>query len=512
MKTFKHAFLAQVHAVRLLLLAACLGLLAGCMVGPDFQRPAAPKVDRYTAEPLPATIGGSDASYDDAQHFVVDMDVPAQWWTLFHSAPLDALITQALKANPSMAAARASLRQAQENLAAGRGSLYPNASADYNVTRQRVASTLASPASSGYDYYTLHTAELSVSWAPDLFGGTQRQLESLRAQTEVQRFQLEATYLSLTSNVVVAAIQEAGLRAQIAATGRIIDSQAKTLTSFRRQLTLGQLAPAAVVAQQAALAAAQAGLPPLQKQLAQQRDALAALLGSSPTEAPDERFDLADLHLPRELPLSVPSQLVAQRPDVRAAQAQLHAASAQIGVAVANRLPRFTLSASAGSAPTNISDLFSHGTIFWNLAADIAQPVFDAGSLKHQQRAAEAAYDIAKAQYRSTVIGALQNVADTLYALKSDADALRYAQAAAQAAARSLDISRRQLDLGDVDYLTVLQAEQTQQQAEIAVVAAQVNRFSDTVALFQALGGGWQQRDDMRPIARPVPARGIERH
>lgn len=474
-------------------------LLAGCMVGPDFHRPAAPETDRYTAQPLPAAIGEGSG----AQRLVAGMDVPAQWWTLFRSPQLDALIRQSLKANPGLAAAQASLRQAQEGLAAGKGALYPAATADYNVTRQRIAGTLASPAASGYDYYTLHTAQLSVSWAPDLFGGNRRQLEALRAQTDVQRYQLEAARLSLTSNVVVAAIQQAGLRAQIEATQKIIANQQETLDSFQRQLKLGQLAQADVAAQQATLAQAQATLPPLQKQLDQQNDALAALLGLAPADARLPAFDLADLHLPDTLPLSLPSQLVAQRPDVRAAEAQLHAASAQVGVAAANRLPKFTLNASAGSSPTDIGNLFSHGTVFWNLGADVAQPLFDAGSLKHQQRAAEAALDGAKAQYRGTVIAALQNVADTLYALKADANGLQAAQAAEQAAARSLAINRQQFALGDVSHLAVLQAEQAWQQAAIALVQARVNRYSDTAALFQALGGGWWQPEKTASTQSP---------
>lgn len=476
-----------IHSFRSLPLVLGVALLAGCMVGPDFHRPAPPRVARYTAQPLPATLG----SGDDAQRPVAGQDVPAQWWMLFHSEQLDALIAQALQANPGLATAQAALRQAQEAQAAGRGALYPSASADYNVSRQRVAGTLASPAASGYDYYTLHTAQLSVSWAPDLFGGNRRQLEALRAQTDVQRYQLEATRLSLASNVAVGAINAAGLRAQIAATQAIVDSQRQTLDSLRRQFALGAVPEAAVTAQQAVLAQAQATLPPLQKQLAQQDDALAALLGRAPADLPDTTLALANLHLPAELPLSLPSRLVEQRPDVRAAEAQLHAASAEVGVAEANRLPRFTLSANAGSSPTKISDLFSHGTVFWNLAADVSQPLFDAGSLKHQQRAAEAALDAAKAQYRGTVIAALQNVADSLYALKSDADGLAAAQLAEQAAARSLAIAQRQFALGDVDHLAVLQAEQAQQQAVVALVQAQASRYGDTVALYQALGGGW---------------------
>ena len=466
------------------------------MVGPDFKRPAAPAVGSYTAERLPAILDASSGTNSDAQRFVADQDVPAQWWTLFHSAELNTLIEQALKSNPSMDGARAALRAARENAAAQRGSFYPGLDASFSSTRQRIPTTLASPASSGYDYYNLHTAQVSVSYAPDLFGGNRRQQESLQAQIEAQRFQLEATYLSLTSNVVAAAIQEAGLRAQIDSTRRIIHSQAKTLASFHRQLVLGELAQASVSAQEASLAQAQAMMAPLQRQLAQQHDALAALLGRYPNDMTATQFELAQLTLPQELPLSLPAQLVAQRPDVRAAEAQLHAASAEVGVAVANRLPKLTLSAGGGSSPTNISALFSRGTTFWNLAAGVTQPLLDGGNLKHQQRAAEAAYDGAAAQYRSTVIGALQNVADTLYALQSDADALKAAVTAEQAAARNLDISRHQLKLGDVGYLAVLQAEQTHEQTQIALVTAQTSRYTDTAALFQALGGGWWNRDD----------------
>lgn len=484
---------------RALPLLAGATLLAGCMIGPDYHRPDVPQGDHYTAQPLPASIGQNG----DTQHLVAGMDVPAQWWTLFQSPQLDALIRQSLKANPGLAAAQAALRQAQEAQAAGKGALFPQVTADYNAQRQRVAGTLSSPTASNAYYYTLHTAQLEVSWAPDLFGGNHRQLEALRAQTDVQRFQLEAARLSLTSNVVVAAIQQAGLRAQVEATQKIIAMQQETLDSFHRQLKLGQLAPADVAAQTATLAQAQATLPPLQKQLNQQDDAIAALLGQSPAEASVADFTLADLHLPGTLPLSLPAQLVAQRPDVRAAEAQLHVACAQVGVAVANRLPKFTLSANVGSSPTDIGDLFKDGTAFWNLAADVSEPVFNAGTLKHQQRAAEAALDEAKAQYRGTVIAALQNVADTLYALQADAATLQATQASEQAARRSLDINRRQFELGDVNRLAVLQAEQAWQQAEVALVQAQVARYSDTAALFQALGGGWWQRKDSRMADRP---------
>ncbi|MBV8613646.1 MAG: efflux transporter outer membrane subunit, partial [Acetobacteraceae bacterium] len=320
---------------------------------------------------------------------------------------------------------------------------------------------------------------------------------SLAAQAECQRFQLEATYLTLSSSVVAAAVQEASLRGQIAATEETIRIETDLIDILRRQEALGQIAMADVVLQESALAQARQTLPPLQKQLEQQRDQLAALAGGFPSERLLQTFTLDSLRLPRELPLSLPSRLVAQRPDVRAAEANLHAASAQIGVAVAARVPQITLTATLGSSALQAGNLFSSGYNFWNLAAGLTQPIFEGGALYHRQRAARAAFDQAAAQYRSTVLSAFQNVADTLHALQSDAIALRAAAAADSAAARSLAIVREQLRLGQVAYLSVLNAEQTSQQARLALVQAQANRFADTAALFQALGGGWWNRADV---------------
>lgn len=465
--------------------------LAGCTVGPDFQRPAPPAVKHYTTTPVAGTLGTGG----DAQRIVAGADLPAQWWQLFHSPQLDALVRQALAANPGVAAAQASLRQAQEALAAGNGSRFPVVTADTNASRQRVAGSLASPAASGATYYTLRTAQLEVNWAPDLFGGTRRQLETLRAQVDMQRYQLEAARLSLTANVVIAAIDQASLRAQIDATHAIIAGQQRTLGSMQRQFALGQLAEADVAAQRTALAQAAAALPPLEKQLNQENDALAALLGVAPAEAKLPAFDLADLHLPAALPLSLPARLVAHQPDVRAAEAQWHAANAQLGVAVADRLPRFTITADAGSSATRFGQLLHAGSGFWSLAGDLAQPVFDAGSLRHQERAASAARDAAAAQYQTAVVGALQNVADALYALQGDAETLAAAREAEHAAAHGLAISQHALALGATDQVALWQAQQAWQQARIAAVQAAAARYGDTVALFQSLGGGWWHAD-----------------
>jgi NodT family efflux transporter outer membrane factor (OMF) lipoprotein len=474
-----------------------LMVMTGCAAGPDFRRPTIPAVDSYTPQPLPGQTVSVEVKGGEAQRFVQDMDIPGQWWTLFHSKPLNDLIKQALKANPDLEAAQAALRGAWENVYAQQGAFFPSVEASFTPTRQKTAGVLTSPLANNNYTYSLHTAQVTVAYMPDVFGGTRRQVESLKAQAESQRFQLEAAYLTLTSNVVAAAVEESALRGQIAATARIIEIQSKSLDLLRQQYTLGQVATLDVAAQEAALAQTQAMLPPLEKQLAQQRDLLARLAGRFPSKAPAEKFELALLELPQELPVSLPSKLVEQRPDVRSAEEQLHAASAEIGVAIANRLPNITLSANVGSSATAINQLFTPGTGFWALAANLVQPIFQGGTLLHRQRAAEAAYDQAAAQYRSTVLTAFQNVADTLHAIQCDADALKAAVAAEKAAAKSLGIARHQLELGDISYLSLLNAEQTYQQAVINLVQALANRYADTAALFQALGGGWWNRSDV---------------
>jgi len=471
-------------------------LLAGCTVGPDFLRPAAPEGKDYAPATITEPTASADAAGGSAQRFLRDMDIPGEWWRLFHSEPLNRLIEQALSTNPNLAAVDAALRVAQENVAAQEGAYYPQITGNFTPSRQKTATGAVSPASaSGGAYLTLYTAQVSVSFVPDVFGLNRRNVESLEAQAEGQRFQLEAAYLTLTSNVVAAAIQEASLRGQIAATQDIIAIETQLLDLFRRQLALGQIAEAELAAQEATLAQAEASLPPLRKQLATERDLLTALLGRFPNEEPSETFELASITLPQDLPASLPAKVVEQRPDVRQAEANLHSASALVGVAIANRLPNLTLTGSAGTSATDPSRFFTPGTGFWSIAASLTQPLFDGGTLLHRERAARAAYDEASAQYRAAVITAFQNVADTLRALQIDADALKAAVRAEQAAARSLAITRRQLELGAVSYLALLNAQQTYLTARIALVQAQANRFADTAALFQALGGGWWQRE-----------------
>jgi NodT family efflux transporter outer membrane factor (OMF) lipoprotein len=469
-------------------------LAVSCTVGPDFVPPQAPQVPGYSPQALPITTVAAPVFGGEAQRFAAGRDLPGEWWTLFHSPALDRLVAEALKANPNLAAAEAALRQAHQLTLAGQGAFYPTVQAGLGASRNKTAATLSPVPANGGLYYSLYSAQLTVSYVPDVFGGTRRQVEALVAQEEAQRFALEAAYLTLTSNLVAAAVTEAALRGQVAATEEIVQIQRQSLDILRRQQALGQVSGADVAAQEAALAQAEGGLPPLQKQLAQQRDLLSALVGRFPSEAPAETFELTALQLPQELPLSLPSQLVEQRPDIRASEGQLHAASAEIGVAVAARLPQFTLSANPGATATTLGQLFTPGAAFWTLAGNAAQSIFDAGTLLHKQHAAEAAFDQAAALYRATLQTAFQNVADALSAIDADANGLKTAAASNEAAYKSLAIAKQQFALGAISYLAVLNAENAYALARINLVTAQAARYADTAALFQALGGGWWNR------------------
>ena len=336
-----------------------------------------------------------------------------------------------------------------------------------------------------------------MSYVPDVFGLSRRTVESLQAQEEQTRFALVATDLALSANVVAAAVQEASLRAQIDATHQLIAINTNLLRILRTQLAKGYASRLEVAAQESQLAQIVATLPPLLKLLAQQRDLLAALSGGFASENPAGEFALSTLQLPQDLPLSLPSQLVGQRPDVRQAEENLRAASAQVGIAIANRLPNVTLTADAGSMALTAGRMFSSGTGFWTLAGSLTQPLFQGGALRHRQRAAQAAYTQAAEQYRGAVVTAFQNVADTLNALAQDAEALKTAAAARDAAQVTLDLSQRQWETGYAGYVALLNAEQAYNQAVITLVQAQANRFADTAALFQALGGGWWNRADL---------------
>ncbi len=456
-------------------------LLAGCTVGPDFQKPPAPATSGYT----------QDVVHSDGQVLKDGADIPADWWTLFNAPALNALVRQALDNNPDLQSANAALRVAMEGVKAGQGLQYPTVGLGLSASRNKDSAALSPVLSSSALFYNLYQTQLVVSWSPDIWGGTRRQIEVLQAQADGQRYQLQATHLAVVSNVAAAAIQEAALREQIAATKAIIAETQQILDIAARQAAAGQIAGGDVSAQRVLLAQAQATLPPLEKQLAILCDQLKALVGKLPVQDLAETFQLADLALPRDLPLSLPSRLVAQRADIRMAEENLHAASAAIGVATADMLPNITLSADIGSVASSLAHAFSPGNEFWNLGAGLAQPLFDGGTLRHRKKAAEATYDAAAAQYRSTVIAAFQNVADTLHAIAADSDAERAAEVAQLEAARGLDVARRQLELGQTSRGALLLAQQAHQQTVIALVQARANRLADSAALFEALGGGW---------------------
>ena len=486
---------------------ALIAGLAACAVGPNFKRPAPPKAEGYGNAPMQGETAapGADGS---AQHFVAGEDIPSQWWTLFRSPALNRLVDQALTGNPDVGAAQAALRQAHELYLAQRTAFFPVAEGNFSATRAKNAlGTIANPTSlpQANPYYNLYTAQLTISYLPDVFGGVRRAVEMAKAQADSTRFQLEATYLTLSSNVVVTAVQEASLRGQIAATMRLLDLQHQVTDKVQHQRLLGTANDLDVLAQQSLEAQTAQTLPPLQKQLGQTRDALTALLGRLPADEPADTFRLDELTLPADLPVSVPAKLIEQRPDVRQAEENLHAASAAVGVAIANMLPNLAISGNIGTSGLAVQQLFSPNTGFWAIGGSLTQTLFDAGALLHKKRAADAALDQAAAQYRSAVILACQNVADSLRALQADADAVKASADAQRAAKKTFDLAEHQREVGTISLVAVLIAEQAYQQAELALVQAQANRYSDTAGLFQALGGGWWNRTEEHRYERFSP-------
>ena len=477
------------------LLAAALAVaVSGCAVGPNFNPAPAPDVDGYVpgklASPAPRPGGPRVAG----QHFITGADVSARWWSAFKSPLLNELVKQAVDHNPNLQAAEAAIKVAQYNALAQRGLWFPQItgnSTSSNILVANPGQVPPVPTEGEQSQFSLVTNQLTVSFVPDIWGANMRAVENLDALTEQQLFQLEAAYLALSSNVVTAAIQEASLRGQIAATQRIIAFERHLLGILLRQFDAGQAAKADVLAQEAALAAAEQLLPPLEKQLALQRDLLTALAGQFAANEIAQKFDLAHLKLPANLPISLPGKLVDQRPDVRAAEASMHSASALVGVSIAARLPNIVLSANGGSTAFNWAQSFTPGTGFYTLAASATAPIFDGFTLYNKQKAAEAALEQVEAQYRATVITAFQNVADALRALQADARAMQAAVHAEETAKASLDVVESQVNAGQVNQLAVLNAQQTYLIASVIRVQSEANRLADTAALFMALGGGW---------------------
>jgi NodT family efflux transporter outer membrane factor (OMF) lipoprotein len=496
----------RIAAQRIAVVLAIGTVLHGCAaVGPDFVSPAAPGVAGYTVERRPSGTTTAAVPGGGPQSFASGRDIPGEWWRLFRSRQINALVEEAIRNHPDVQAAQYALRAARENVLSEQGALFPQVSATGSATREQVP--LAQSGLSGApQLFNLYNASVSVSYAVDVFGGTRRQIEALQAQADYQGFQLEATYLTLTANVVNAAITDASLRAQIAATESVIKAETEQLNLVTRQFELGAVARSDVLSQQAALAQTEATLPPLQKQLAQQRNQLMAYLGRLPSEDRGESIDLTQLRLPQRLPVSLPSALVRQRPDVRAAEATLHQSSATVGVAIANMLPQLTLSGSAGSSALTVDKLFRPDNAAWSIAGNLSQTILDGGTRYHTKEADVATYQQNVAKYKSTVISAFQNVADSLRAVQADAKTLTAQVAAEKASRDSLSIATEQYRTGATTYATVLNAQQTYQNALVARVKAQAGRFTDTVALFQALGGGWWNRLDETPSAQPRDA------
>ena len=482
--------------LRLIASLAIAAVAGGCAVGPDFKQPEAPAVSAYTRTALPAETESAQGRAGAAQRFAPGQEIPAQWWTLFHSEALDHLIRQALADSPTLAAAQATLRQAQENLRAEVGVVSPRVDAGASAERQRFSFAAIGQPNAPSTVFNLYNASVAVTYTFDVGGGWRRELEAMRAQVDYQGFQLRGAHLALTANIVTTAIQEASLRAQMQALAEVVALQQKTLDILEQQFHLGGARRTDVLAQRAQLVQTRATLPPLEKQLALARHQLAALVGQLPSQADLPEFTLDTLELPAQLPVTLPSELVRQRPDILAAEALLHQASAQVGVATANLYPRITLSGSYGSLANSTADLFGATSSVWSVGASILQPLFHGGELTARRRAAIAAYDQAAAYYRETVLRAFQNVADTLRALEIDARTLRLQTEAESVARNTLELTQKEFAYGVANYLTLLNAERQYQQTRISLVQSQAQRYADTAALFQALGGGWWNRSN----------------
>ncbi|OGT53822.1 MAG: RND transporter [Gammaproteobacteria bacterium RIFCSPHIGHO2_12_FULL_42_13] len=483
------------HHIGLIVFTVVSASLTGCMLGPNFHTPPAPTVHSYNEVPLPLkTVATSKASNGgQSQAFVTGADIQAQWWYLFQSPEINELVQTGLANSPTLAAAQATLRQAQETLREQIGnSLFPAFNAGLSGERQRFSGTSFGGGISS-SLFSVYNASVNVSYTLDVFGGARRQIESLQAQTEYQQFQLIASYLTLTSNIVTTAVTIASLEAQIEATRALIKAEEGQLIIIKDQFHLGGVADTNVLSQLALVEQAKATLPTLEKSLSQSKHSLSVLVGQYPNKLLP-KIRLNALKLPVQLPVSLPTYLVRQRPDIRSAEALLHSASAQVGVATANLFPQFTLSGVYGWTASAPAILFQPNDKAWNYTGGITQPLFHGGALLAARRVAIAAYDQAAQEYRQTLLQAFQNVADSLRAVDMDARAFQAQKAAEIATFNTLKLTLDQYRLGGVSYLNVLTAQQQYQQARLSSIQAQALRYTDTAALFQALGGGWWNR------------------
>ena len=470
-----------------LLSTAAMVFATGCTVGPDFSAPVVPTISQYTTGTDPRITGNAN---DEAQTFETSSALPADWWMLFSSPQMNEAIKTGLIASPSIASAEATLRQANDQLRSGEGIFYPQVNGGFSASRQQ-PSTNANPLRFQEGTFNLFTLSASVSYALDIFGGERREVEGLSAAVDYQRNSAHAASLTLASNIANLFIALAAYNAEIDATNEIIALEKKQVDLASAQTRAGTGSYAAQLSLEAQLEASQAGLPALRQKVTQAQNLLAVLEGKSPAEWEPPAISFDELALPRKIPVSLPSALVRQRPDILEAESSLHIASAEIGVATAAMFPSITLSGEAGYSDTAASSMFSGPSGLWSLGAGVAQPIFNGGTLHYRRQAAIDAYDAAAADYRQIVLSAFQQVADSLRGLEHDADSLAVAERAVATAKRSLEIVQANYSSGLAPYSDVLIADMQYRQARIVDIQDNAARYQDTVALFAALGGGW---------------------
>jgi len=462
-------------------------MFVGCEVGPNFVRPAPPDTDRYTRDLQSEAKLAADGQ---TQHFISSNTLIADWWKLFGSEELDAVVNKAIANNPTLQASEASLRQGQDNMRAGYGVFFPQIQAQAGTSRQR-SSTAQQGSQAGSKIFNLITLSGSVSYALDVFGGARRSVESLRAQADYQSYETVAAYLILSANVVNTSIARAAYAAEICTTKELIKLEKQQLRLSQVQVGAGTSPYANVLSIEGLIASNQAELAPLEQNLAQAEHLLATLQGELPSKADYPDIDLTELSLPLDLPVSLPSYLVNQRPDILAAEAQMHVASAKIGVATALMFPSFSLNGTFGTSGSSFGNLTAASGKFWSIGPSATIPIFQGTTLWFGRKAAIDAYQQSRANYRQAVLSAFEQVADSLKALEHDAEALQAQVEAKRAAQEELKLLQANYRAGLVDYLSVLAADVQFHDTTIVYLQAVAQRYQDTVALFVALGGGW---------------------
>jgi NodT family efflux transporter outer membrane factor (OMF) lipoprotein len=469
-----------------LIAAVALGMIAGCTVGPRYHAPAPPTVIAYTPQPLPTETASSEGPAGNAQRFNPSAAIPADWWTAFRSSELNAMVEHALKNSPTLEQATARLKQAQEEVNARTGrTKFPEVTGNASVTEEQLNLAAYGIPFPNPSPFTLLNGSVAVSYALDVFGANRRAIEGLKAQRDYEARQIEGARLMLEGNVVAAAIRQAEVRREVEITRQLLAVEQKELRIAEERVRAGGISDFDVHSQRTQVAQTEAAIPPLELQLDTIDDQLAALMGKSPAEAQVAGISLDALHLPADLPLTVPSELVRQRPDIRAAEALLHEASANVGVATANQYPQIVLTGSGGGVGTR----FNSGGDVWNVGAALAAPIFNGGALQAEKRKAQDAYDEAASEYRATVLESFREVADALYATEHDAETLKARSAAAREAEGAYGIAAKRFEAGGISEMSLLDVERQQLQTALDRENATASRLTDSATLFEALGG-----------------------